>query len=313
MGSKVLVTGGAGFIGSHLVDRLVRDGHGVVALDNLSTGRRENLAEAGGEAELIEGDIRDPAVLRKAVRGADVVFHQAALPSVPRSIEAPADSHDVNATGTLNVLIAARDAGVRRVVYASSSSVYGDTPTLPKQEDMTPSPLSPYAVSKLSGELYCRAFHHVYGLETVALRYFNVFGPRQSPDSAYAAVIPRFIRRLLDGGVPQIFGDGEQTRSFAYVEDVVDANVRAASAEGAPGRTFNIAGETRVSINDLDRALRKIVPGAARGPADHTKPRPGDVRHSYADLSQAETLLGYEVRTTLEDGLRQTVEWLSKR
>jgi nucleoside-diphosphate-sugar epimerase len=313
MGSRVLVTGGAGFIGSHLVDRLLRDGHDVVVLDNLSTGRRENLAEAADAVEFVEGDIRDLDAIRAAIRGADVVYHQAALPSVPRSIEAPADSHAANATGTLNVLIAAREADVRRVVYASSSSVYGDTPTLPKREEMAPSPLSPYAVSKLAGELYCRVFHHVYGLETVALRYFNVFGPRQAPDSAYAAVIPLFIQKLLDGRVPRIFGDGEQTRSFAYVADVVDANVRAAVSEGAAGRAINIAGKERISINDLDRALRDAVPAAPRGPADYGPPRPGDVRHSYADLSAAEELLGYSPRTSLAEGLRRTVEWLAER
>jgi len=313
MTSKVLVTGGAGFIGSHLVDRLLRDGHAVAVLDNLSTGRRENLADAGDRIEFVEGDIRDLETLRSAVAGVDTVFHQAALPSVPRSIKSPADSHAVNATGTLNVLIASRDAGVRRVVYASSSSVYGNSPELPKRETMPTAPLSPYAVSKLTAEQYCRVFHHVYGLETVALRYFNVFGPRQDPNSAYSAVIPKFIRILVEGRAPHIDGDGEQTRSFAFVENVVDANVRAAAAEGAPGEAFNIAGAERISINELDRTLRDLVPNAPSEPASHGDPRPGDVRHSYADLAKARDLLGYDVQTPLGEGLRRTVEWLAER
>jgi len=313
MSSRVLVTGGAGFIGSHLVDRLACDGHDVAVLDNLSTGRRENLADAGNRVDFIEGDIRDLEAVRSAAEGVDVVFHQAALPSVPRSIQAPADSHAVNATGTLNVLIAARDAGVRRVIYASSSSVYGDSPELPKREGMATAPLSPYAVSKLTAELYCRVFTHVYALETVALRYFNVFGPRQDPNSAYAAVIPKFAGVLIEGGVPRIDGDGEQTRSFAFVQDVVDANVRAATAEGAPGESFNIAGTERISINELDRTLRDLVPNASTEPAVHGDPRPGDVRHSYADLSKARDLLGYDARTPFNEGLRKTVEWLSAR
>jgi nucleoside-diphosphate-sugar epimerase len=312
MGSRVMVTGGAGFIGSHLVDRLLGDGHDVVALDDLSTGSRENLATAAGAVEFIEGDIRDLNALRTAADGADVVFHLAALPSVPRSIKSPTDSHGVNATGTLNVLIAARDANVRRVIYASSSSIYGDTPELPKREDMTPLPLSPYAVSKLAGELYCRTFHHVYGLETVALRYFNVFGPRQCSDSEYAAVIPKFIQRLLDGEATQIFGDGEQTRSFAYVADVVEASVRAATAP-ASGETVNIAGGERITINQLDAMLRELVPTESAGEPVYGPPRAGDVRHSYADLSKAERLLGYEARTPLEEGLRETVAWLAGR
>ena len=240
-----------------------------------------------------------------------MIFHQAALPSVPRSIDAPGDSHDVNATGTLNVLISARDAGVRRVVYASSSSVYGNTPQLPKREDMAPSPLSPYAVSKLTAELYCRVFTHVYALETVSLRYFNVFGPRQRPDSQYAAVIPRFARALLDGESPRIFGDGEQTRCFAFVEDVVDANVRAAESPDASGEVINIAGQERISINELEQALRDLVSGCAAPPAIHEGPRPGDVRHSYADLSKAKRLLGYEAGTPVRKGLRRALDWLS--
>ena len=312
MGSRVLVTGGAGFIGSHLVDRLVREGHDVVVLDNLSTGRKENLVSVVSSIEFVEGDIRDPEAVRSATGGVEWVFHQAALPSVPRSIEAPSDSHAVNATGTLNVLVASRDANVRRVVYASSSSVYGNTPELPKREDMPPAPLSPYAVSKLTAELYCRVFHQVYGLETVALRYFNVFGPRQNPDSEYAAVVPKFIRALLEGGTPEIFGDGEQSRSFAYIDDVVDATLRAATSDRAVGEAINIAGRDRVSIVELDRALRELVAGATDHPPTHSPPRPGDVRHSYADLAKAESLLEYEASTPLLEGLKSTVEWLAR-
>ena len=311
MSSRVLVTGGAGFIGSHLVDRLVREGRDVVVFDNLSTGRRENLDEATESIEFVEGDLRNLAAVQSAAAGVEVIFHQAALPSVPRSIDAPGDSHDVNATGTLNVLIAARDAGVRRVVYASSSSVYGNTPDLPKREDMPTSPLSPYAVSKLTAELYCRVFTHVYALETVSLRYFNVFGPRQRPDSQYAAVIPRFARALLDGESPRIFGDGEQTRCFAFVENVVDANVRAAESPDASGEVINIAGQERISINDLERALRDLVSECGAPPAIHEGPRPGDVRHSYADLSKARKLLGYEAGTPVREGLRRALDWLT--
>ena len=248
-----LVTGGAGFIGSHLVENLLAGGARVRVLDNFSTGRRENLAPFSDRIDLIEGDITDPSTCARASEGINVVFHQAALPSVPRSVEDPALSHEVNATGTLNVLLAARDAGAQRVVYASSSSAYGDTPTLPKREDQTPSPRSPYAVAKLTGEQYCRSFPGVFGLEAVALRYFNVFGPRQDPNSAYAAVIPLFASAAMEGKSPTINGDGEQTRDFTYIENVVLVNLLAASSPGdrVSGEVFNVGCGGRISINDL--------------------------------------------------------------
>ncbi|MBU1050524.1 SDR family oxidoreductase, partial [Candidatus Bipolaricaulota bacterium] len=294
MGTKTqyLVTGGAGFIGSHLVQALVESGQTVRVLDNLSTGKRENLSGLDDKLEFIEGDMTDFRSVEQAMQGISVVFHQAALPSVPRSIEDPLGSHHANATGTLNVLTAAKAAGVRRVIYASSSSAYGDTPVLPKVETMAPMPLSPYAVSKLAGEYYCQVFSHVYNLETVALRYFNVFGPKQDPHSQYSAVIPKFIGMYLRGQSPTIDGDGEQTRGFAYVDNVVQANLLAAKAQGVSGNVFNISVDTRISLNTLDAKLREYV-----GVSDSVKPtygpsRAGDIKHSYADISKAITLLG---------------------
>lgn len=305
-----LVTGGAGFIGSNLVRALLERGGNVRVLDNLATGRRTNLADIATEIELIEGDLRDPAVVERAVRGVDTVFHQGALPSVARSLTEPLASHEVNATATLSLLLAARDAGVRRFVYASSSSVYGNTPVLPKSEDLPTSPLSPYAVSKLAGEQYCRVFAQLYGLETVALRYFNVFGPRQDPTSQYAAVIPRFIHAMRRGEPPLIHGDGTQSRDFSYVANVVDANLRAATAPNVGGEVFNIACGERHSLLELVSALNRIL--GTRIEPRFGAPRPGDVKHSQADIARARRLLGYEPRVSFEEGLALTVAWYAE-
>lgn len=303
-----LVTGGAGFIGSNIVAELLQRGEQVRVLDNFSTGRRRNIASFVEHIDLIEGDLRDLSTVSQVVEGVDYVLHQGALPSVQRSVDAPLATHAANATGTLNVLIAARDAGVRRVVYASSSSIYGDSPKLPKREDMFPAPKSPYAVSKMAGEQYCRAFAEIFGLETVCLRYFNVFGPRQDPSSQYSAVIPLFITAMLRGEAPTIYGDGEQSRDFTYVANVVQANLLAASApSNAVGRVFNIACGERYTLLDLIAALNGIL-GADIEPI-HAAPRPGDVRHSLADVSAAQKVLGYEPEAGFREGLRRTVEW----
>jgi len=307
---RFLVTGGAGFIGSNIVHTLVRKGERVRVLDNLSTGNQDNLRDILGEIELIEGDIRDINTVGEAVKGVEVILHQAALPSVARSVENPIDTNDVNIRGTLNLLIAARDAGVKRVVYASSSSIYGDTPTLPKREDMPPNPISPYALTKYVGERYCQIFTWIYGLETVSLRYFNVFGPRQNPHSQYAAVIPIFIGAYLTDTPPTIFGDGEQSRDFTYIENVVQANLLAAEAEGVAGEVFNIACGSRTTVNELARMIAEIV-GSDVKPV-HGPPRPGDVRHSQADISKAKRMLGYEPSVSLIEGLKRTVEWYRK-
>jgi UDP-glucose 4-epimerase len=306
--SSYLVTGGAGFIGSHIVDALLAEGHRVRVLDNFATGKRENIAHVLDWIKLVEGDVRDLEAVRRAVDGAEYVLHQAALPSVPRSIKDPLTTHKVNATGTLNVLIAARDAGVKRVVYASSSSVYGDAPELPKREDMTPRPKSPYAVSKLAGEHYCRAFWEAYGLETVCLRYFNVFGPRQDPNSQYAAVIPRFISALLNGGEICIYGDGRQTRDFTYAGNVVRANLLAAVAPGAAGAVCNVACGRQTSLLELVSLLAELT---GKRPEPVFEPaRPGDVRDSLADLGNTAIRVGYAVTTSLRQGLKETVEWM---
>jgi nucleoside-diphosphate-sugar epimerase len=303
-----LVTGGAGFIGSNIVAELLQRGEHVRVLDNFSTGRRENVAPFVEHIDFIEGDLRDLSTVTHAVEGVDYVLHQGALPSVQRSVDAPLASHAANATGTLNVLVAARDAGVRRVVYASSSSIYGDSPTLPKREDMLPAPKSPYAVSKMAGEQYCRAFAEVFGLETVCLRYFNVFGPRQDPSSQYSAVIPLFITAMLHGEVPTIYGDGEQSRDFTYVANVVQANLLAAVAPGnAVGRVFNVACGERHTLLDLVAALNDILDTDIE--PIHTAPRPGDVRHSLADVSATQDALGYEPEVDFREGLQRTVEW----
>jgi nucleoside-diphosphate-sugar epimerase len=302
-----LVTGGAGFIGSNIVEELLARGERVRVLDNFSTGRRENLKPFLARVELIAGDLRDPDAVSQAVRGVDYVLHQGALPSVPRSVRDPLASNASNVTGTLTLLKAAREASVARVVYASSSSVYGDTPTLPKSEDMAPMPRSPYAVSKLAGEYYGRVFHAVYGLETVALRYFNIFGPRQDPASQYAGVIPSFIKSLLKSQPPVIYGDGLQSRDFTFVANAVQANLRAATAPGVAGGVFNIACGVRFTLNDLVGLLNKIM-GISVVP-HHAEARLGDVQHSLADITRARAALGYDPLVGFEDGLRRTVDW----
>lgn len=301
----ILVTGGAGFIGSHIARSLAERGERVRVLDNLSSGRSDNLAGIAGEIEVIEGDLRDAEVVARAVDGCEVVYHQAAVPSVPRSVADPRTSLDAGITGTLNVLLAARDRGARRVVFASSSSIYGDTPVMPKQEDMTPKPLSPYAISKLSAEQLCGVFTRLYGLETVALRYFNVFGPNQDPASEYAAVIPKFIAAVAAGERPTIFGDGEQSRDFTYIANVVDANLRAAAVPEASGRVFNIASGRAITVNRMLALVGELLGKSAE--ADYTDPRPGDIRDSLADISAARDVLGYDPEVSFEDGMAMTV------
>jgi nucleoside-diphosphate-sugar epimerase len=302
-----LVTGGAGFIGSHIAEALVKRGDRVRVLDNLITGRRENLSPIADRIEFIEGDIRDYAATLRAAEGASVIFHQAAVPSVPRSVAEPALNHDINVNGTFNVLMAAREAGARRVVYAASSSAYGDTETLPKHEDMPPNPLSPYAAAKLFGEYYCQIFTRVYNLKTVSLRYFNVFGPRQDPSSPYSGVISKFITTLLDGKTPVIYGDGEQSRDFTYVDNVVDANLRAAESEEAIGKVINLGIGERVTLNQLLAELQEII--GSNLPARYEEMRAGDVRHSLAAISRAKDLIGYHPLVGLTEGLKRTVEW----
>jgi len=302
---KALVTGGAGFIGSHLAERLVRDGHEVRVLDNLATGRRENILPLAGGLELVEGDIQSYERVHNAVRGMEIVFHQAALPSVPRSIQDPLTSNATNVIGTLNVLLASRDEGVRRVVFASSSSVYGENPVLPKREDLAPLPIAPYAVAKLAGEGYCRSFWRVYGLETVCLRYFNVFGPRQDPLSQYSAVIPSFISALLERRPPKIFGDGEQSRDFTYVENVVEANLLAASSADGIGEVFNVACGEQVSLNQLMAELCEQLDTSIE--AEHCPERIGEVRHSLADVSRAASTLGYRTGVEFAEGIARTL------
>ncbi|MFC2014555.1 SDR family oxidoreductase [Chloroflexota bacterium] len=303
---KVIVTGGAGFIGTHLIRRLVGEGHKVTVLDDLSTGILTNLDEFLSEnsIDFVEGSITDLPLLTELFQGVQSVFHLAAIPSVPRSVIEPVLSHQINATGTLNVLLAAKDAQVNRVIYSSSSSVYGDTPTLPKKEDMTPNPQSPYAVAKLSGEYYCAVFNKVYGLSTVCLRYFNVFGPGQNPDSQYAAVIPRFIKNCIKGDSPVIFGDGEQTRDFTFVKDVVTANLLAAKSEASG--VFNISRGDSITINRLTEHIIELT-GSDLKPV-YQEPRPGDIIHSLADISKA-TAFGYTPEHDLKTGLAETVEW----
>jgi nucleoside-diphosphate-sugar epimerase len=303
---RALVTGGAGFIGSHLAERLVRDGHEVRVLDNLATGRRQNILPLADELELVEGDIQSYERVHNAVNGTEIVFHQAALPSVPRSVQDPLTSNATNVIGTLNILLAARDAGVQRVVFASSSSVYGQNPVLPKSEDLAPLPISPYAVAKLAGEGYCRSFWRVYGLETVCLRYFNIFGPRQDPLSQYSAVIPSFISALLERRAPTIYGDGEQSRDFTYVDNVVEANLLAASSADGIGEVFNIACGEQVSLNQLMVELRRQLDTPIE--AEHAPERLGDVRHSHADVSRAEAIFGYRPRVAFADGIARTLE-----
>lgn len=302
-----LVTGGAGFIGSHMVEALRRRGDRVRVADSLVTGKRANLAHID-DVEFLEGDLAEPAFAVKAVEGVDYVLHQAAIPSVPRSVEDPITSNRANIDATLSVLVAARDAGVKRVVYAGSSSAYGNAAALPKQEDMPTGPLSPYALQKLVGEQYMQMFTELYGLSTVTIRYFNVFGPRQDPSSAYSGVISLFIRYLVEGRSPTIHGDGGQTRDFTFVTNVVDGALRASQAEtDVSGKVINVATNSRISLNDLFRTIKGIT-GATVDPV-YGPPRAGDVRDSLADITRARDLLGYAPRVGLEEGLRQTVEW----
>ena len=303
-----LVTGGAGFIGSHIAAALAGAGERVRVLDDLSTGYAENLAEIGGDLEFVRGGVTDADALGRALEGVEVVFHEAAIPSVPRSVETPEVTHRACVEGTFALLNAARAAGVRRLVYAASSSAYGDQPTLPKVEDMRPEPLSPYAAAKLVGEYYCQVWTRVYGFETVALRYFNVFGPRQDPSSQYSGVISRFISALASGGRPVIYGDGEQSRDFTYVSNVVDGNLRAAESPQAVGRVINVATGRQTTLNELLESLKKII-GRTDIEAEYREPRLGDVRHSLADITRAREWLGYEPRVGLEEGLRHTLEW----
>jgi nucleoside-diphosphate-sugar epimerase len=307
--TRYLVTGGAGFIGSHVADALLKRGDQVRILDNFSTGIRTNLATLAG-AEVLEGDVRSYHIVREAVEGIDVVLHQAALPSVPRSVRDPITTNEVNVVGTLNLLRASKDASVQRLVYASSSSVYGKDSELPKREAVQPKPISPYAVSKLAGEHYCRSFTELYGFETVTLRYFNVFGPRQSPDSEYAAVIPRFITTMLRNQRPVIFGDGSQTRDFTFVENVVQANLLACDRDRVAGQIFNIATSSPVGLLQLVQAIGSLIDADIK--PDFQPARPGDIPHSYASIAEAHHRLGYEPHVTFMDGLRVTVEHLTR-
>jgi nucleoside-diphosphate-sugar epimerase len=303
-----LVTGGAGFIGSHIAAALMANGARVRVLDDLSTGHRENLEEIGGDLDFIEGSVANEALLNKVLDGVEVVFHEAAIPSVPRSVEEPRQTHVASVDGTFSLLVAARDKGVRRVVYAASSSAYGDQPTLPKVEHMLPDPLSPYAVAKLVGEYYCQVFTRVYGLETVSLRYFNVFGPRQDPGSQYSGVVSRFISSLLSGERPVIYGDGEQSRDFTYIDNVVAANLSAATSNGASGKVINVANGERITLNELLAELKDLT-GKHDVTAEYKDPRVGDVRHSLADNTLAQEFLGYESKVGLREGLQRTIDW----
>jgi len=301
------VTGGAGFIGSHVVDALVNQGHAVRVVDNFSTGYRENLAHVADKIDLHEISITDRDALAEAMQGVDYVFHIAALPSVPRSVADPIGSNDNNVNGTLNVLVTARDAGVKRVVYSGSSSAYGNITAEYKSEDMTPQPLSPYAVAKLAAEQYCQVFTTVYGLETVTVRYFNVFGPRQDPGSAYAAVIPKFIAAMLDDAQPTVEGDGLQTRDFTYIDNVVHGNLLACHTPGVAGEVFNIACGGQINLLDMIAILNRLLDKDIQ--PRYTDPRPGDVRHSRAAIDKARRLLGYEPVISFEDGLARTLAW----
>ena len=304
---RFLITGGAGFIGSNLAHALVARGESVRILDDFSTGRPQNLQGMAERVEILRGDLRDPEAVARAVHGVEIVLHQAALNSIPRSIKEPGPTNAVNVVGTLLLLEAARAAGVRRVVYASSSSVYGDTPDLPKTEDLPLRPKAPYGVSKLAAELYCRVFTQVYGLETVSLRYFNVFGPRQHPDSEYAAVVPRFLRRMLAGKRPVIFGDGEQSRDFTPVDNVVEANLLAAESVRGVGDAFNVACGQANTLNQVVAWINEGL-GVRLEPA-YDPPRPADIRHSYAAVRKAETGLGYRPSLGVREGLQRTIEW----
>lgn len=306
--ARYLVTGGAGFIGSNLVERIIANGDQVRVLDDFSTGKRENLTPFMGGLELLEGSIEDFALCQKAVAGVDYVLHQAALPSVPKSIQLPRETNNINIGGIVNLLVSARDAGVKRFVFAASSSAYGNTETLPKVESMAPQPLSPYAIQKLTGEQYCRVFYEQYGLQTVALRYFNIFGPRQDPSSFYSAVIPKFVTACLEDEAPVIFGDGETSRDFTFIDNVVQANLKACTApEACAGQVMNIACGGRVTLTQLALGIRDAL---GRGKAPHyAEERAGDVKHSMADISRARELIGYEPTVGFEEGLAKTIAW----
>lgn len=313
MGRRALVTGAAGFIGSHIVDRLLREGSEVVAVDNLSTGKIENVANNEGRRgfKFLKGDIRNIEFDQKIVRDVDTVFHEAALVSVTRSVEDPVSTNETNVSGTLRLLWACANSGVRRFIYASSSSVYGETETLPKTEGIPPEPISPYAVSKLAAENYCNVFHRIHGLETVSLRYFNVYGPRQAY-GPYSGVITIFINRLLEGKPPIIYGDGEQTRDFTNIQDVVQANILAAETNSGIGEVFNIATGSPTTINKLCSMLLKIT-GRTDLKPEYTGPRPGDIKHSYADATKAREMLGYRSKVTLQEGLVELTQWFDER
>lgn len=304
---KFLVTGGAGFIGSNIVEELLKRNYAVRVIDNFSTGKKENLNGFLKDIELVEGDIRNYDTVIKATKSVDVILHQAALPSVPRSIIDPITSNDVNVGGTLNILNAAKENRVKRVVSASSSSVYGDTPELPKHEGMVLNPMSPYAVTKLTGEKYCNVFSKLYNLETVSLRYFNVFGPRQDPSSQYSAVIPKFIKAMLNDEQPTIYGDGEQSRDFTYIANVVDANILAAIKDYEPGLAINCACHDQITLNQLVDELNKLL-GKQIKPK-YVDPRPGDIKHSFADIEKIKSVLGFNPSVSFEDGLKKTIEW----
>jgi Nucleoside-diphosphate-sugar epimerases len=305
---KALVTGGAGFIGSHIAAALAESGASVRVLDDLSTGHRENLEEINGSIDFIEASLTDEEATRRALEDVEVVFHQAAIPSVPRSVNNPRATHEACVNATFSLLLAARESGVRRVVYAASSSAYGDQPTLPKVEDMRPDPLSPYAVAKLVGEYYCRVFTRVYGLETVALRYFNVFGPRQDPTSQYSGVISRFIAALMTGEQPVIFGDGEQSRDFTYIANVVRANLNAAETTTGIGHVINVANGEQTTLNQLLETLKRLT-GKTTVEAEYKETRAGDVKHSLADNTRAKEMLDYKTLVGLEEGLQLTIDW----
>ncbi len=309
--AEYLVTGGAGFIGSNICDELVAGGHGVRVVDNLSTGRMENLDGLVDDIEFIEADVCEVGAVDAAMKGVGYVLHQAAIPSVPRSMEEPVRVNEANVVGTLTVLECARKHGVKRVVFASSSSVYGDSETLPKHEGMTPAPKSPYAVTKAVGEQYCRLYHEAFGLPVTVLRYFNVFGPRQDEGSYYAGVICKFTSALLDGRKVTVYGDGEQSRDFTYISNVVSANLKACSSEKAAGQIINIGGGDQTTINDLVRMLSEVTGKEAQ--VEHTDPQPGDVRHSRADISRARECLDFKIDVGLREGLDKTVEWYAEK
>lgn len=308
----ILVTGGAGFIGSNIAIELIEQGYDVRILDNFARGKFENIENIKEKTELVNGDIRDLETLKKATKDIEYVLHQAAIPSVPKSIEDPLASNSVNINGTLNTLLASRDSNVKRLVFASSSSVYGNSPVLPKKETLEPNPISPYGLTKLVGERYCRLFYELYGLETISLRYFNIFGPRQDIESQYASVIPKFIRAILSNRPPTIFGDGKQSRDFTFVKNVVEANILAIKAKSnAVGKVFNIACGRKTTINELAEKINKILKKDIK--PEYTKPRKGDIKHSLADISRAKELLGYEPKYGLERGLKLTIDWFRDR